>query len=74
MMAIRRLQRHGSGKEIRVPVPVCRELGLVKGDYVAFTFEPGDGSVKISKVQFGERKNGKEQQAQAVITAEVSAR
>lgn len=74
MKAIRRLQRHGTGKEIRVPVPVCKELRARAGDYVSFDWEAGDGSVKLSKVSFGEKRDGETKEAQAAIPAAISTR
>lgn len=63
MLAIRRLQRHGTGNEIRVPPDLCKELGARRGDYLFFDWEPGGGSAKLSKVTIGEGKNVKEKKA-----------
>lgn len=62
MQAIRRLQRHGSGIEIRVPTDVCKELGASTRDYLLFDWKPGDGSVKMSKVPIGEKRDDSKKQ------------
>ena len=59
MQAVRRLQRHGSGMEIRVPPDLCKALKAGSGDYLFFDWEPGDKSAKLGKVKFGARKNDK---------------
>lgn len=74
MLAIRRLQRHNRGKEIRVPTDVCEELSASPGDYLAFDWEPGDSEVKLSKVTQGAKRDGEAKEAQAVIPAEISKR
>jgi len=58
MQAIRRLQRHNRGQEIRVPPDVCKELGASARDYLSFDWKPGAGSVRMSKVQIGETRDG----------------
>ena len=60
MKAVRRLQRHNRGQEIRVPPDLCRELKATSGDYLFFDWEPGDGSAKLGKVKFGASKDVKE--------------
>jgi len=74
LLYMRRLQRHGNGREIRVPTNVCRELGITTGDYVAFEFEPGDEVVKLRKPALGEHRDGETKEAQAVIPAAISTR
>lgn len=74
MQAIRRLQRHGNGIEIRVPPDARKELGARARDYVLFEWEPGDGSVKMSRVPIGDSKNDKVKEEKAVVTAAISSR
>lgn len=57
MLAIRRLQRHNRGIEIRVPTDVWMELKARAGDYLAFDWQPGDSEVKLSKVSLGEKRD-----------------
>ncbi|MBA7698181.1 hypothetical protein ES703_106856 [subsurface metagenome] len=74
LLYMRRLQRHGNGREIRMPTEVCRELGITTGDYVAFEFEPGDGAVKLSKPALGEHRDGEAKEEKAVTPAAISPR
>lgn len=62
MQAVRRLQRHNRGYEIRVPPDFCKELKARGGDYMLFDWEPGDGSGKISKVPIGEKRDDSKKQ------------
>jgi len=63
MKAIRKLQRHGSGYEIRIPPDVRKDLKARHGDYLVFDWEPGDGSAKLSKVLIREIKDVREKKA-----------
>jgi len=58
MQAVRRLQRHNRGSEIRVPPDVRRELQARTGDYLLFDWNPGDLEIKLSRVPIGESKDG----------------
>lgn len=57
MQSVRRLQRHKNGVEVRLPRPVCEEIGVIRGDYLLFDWEAGDTTVQISKVEG--RDNGR---------------
>ena len=74
MLAIRRLQRHNRGIEIRVPTDVSKTLQARPGDYLAFDWQPGDVEVKLSKVSHGEKRDGEAKEAKAVIPAAISTR
>lgn len=50
------------------------ELKARAGDYLAFDWKPGDSEVKLSKVSFGEKRDGEAKEAQAVIPAAISTR
>lgn len=71
MLAVRRLQWHNRGHEIRVPPDLCKELRAGRGDYLFFDWEPGGGSAKLSKVPIGASKNDERTKEQAVIAAAI---
>ena len=68
MQQIRRIQRHGNGREIRIPTPVCRALKVRAGDYLLFDYEFDNGSVTLSKVQTGGANKGQTNGAKATDT------
>lgn len=74
MMAIRRLQRHNRGIEIRVPTDVSMELEARAGDYLAFDWQPGDSEVKLKKVSVGGKRDGEEKKEKDVIPTAISTR
>ncbi|TKJ24676.1 MAG: hypothetical protein CEE41_05315 [Hadesarchaea archaeon B3_Hades] len=62
---VRKLQDHGTGKEIRVPPEVCEKLGINGGDDVSFDLDLNNDVVILTKQ--GTQANRKpEQQIKAV--------
>lgn len=62
---VRKLQDHGTGKEIRVPPEVCEKLGIDSGDDVSFDLDLNHDVVILTKP--GTRANRKpEQQIKAI--------
>lgn len=59
MLQIRRIQRHGNGREIRIPTPVCRALKAKPGDYLLFQYDDGRDTVTLSKVKIRDKSEGK---------------
>lgn len=60
MQYLRKVQGHGTGKEIRLPPGVCGLLGITRRDDVCFTLEPDFGVVTLRKAGQLYRGNAKQ--------------
>jgi len=57
----RKVQDHGTGKEIRIPPEICEELGITDGGEIQFDLEPGDNIVTLRKAGTLDNRQSKEQ-------------
>jgi len=48
-MYSRKVQKHGTGREIHIPPEICKGLGITEGDDIEFDLEPGDNVVTLCK-------------------------
>ena len=58
---MRRVQEHGTGKEIRVPPEVCEKLGITDGGVVEFDLDLADDTVGLQRAGTSKNKEPKEQ-------------
>jgi len=58
---LRKVQDHGTGKEIRIPPEICEELGITDGGEIQFDLEPGDNIVTMCKAGTSDNRQDKEQ-------------
>ncbi len=58
---LRKVQDHGTGKEIRIPPEVCLRLGVKNGGEIQFDLEPGVDVVTLCRPGVSRIRQSKEQ-------------
>lgn len=56
---LRKVQKHGTGKETRIPPEVCKQLGIMNGGDIEFSLKPGVDGVTLRKAGTSDKRQGK---------------